>query len=60
MKSTGKSIFLRLPESLDDRLDLQVERMSTSKSALIRQGIVKVLEELESNEPTKRFVQGRI
>lgn len=53
-KNTG-SIFLRFPEDMMIRLDHQAGRLQTSRSALIRQGVIKLLEDLECNEPEKRI-----
>jgi hypothetical protein len=49
-KIMGVPIMLNLPISINDRLMKQMERMSTSKSMLIRMGVTKLLEELEASE----------
>lgn len=51
---TEVGIFLRLPKGLLDRLNRQTSRLTTSRTMLIRMGIVKYLEELEANDPDRR------
>ena len=48
------SIFLKFPNDMMNRLNYQANRLQTSRSSLIRQGVILLLETLESNEPEKR------
>lgn len=54
MAKKESAFFFRLDTELLERLDNQAKRMNTSRSVLIRMGIVKILEEMEETEPLPR------
>jgi len=53
-KLNTDSLFFKVPKLLMDRLEVQAERLSASKASIIRQGLVKFLEELEASQTGTR------
>ncbi len=48
---TTEAIFIRIKKELFHRLERQVRRMNTNKTDMVKQALVRYLEELEANDP---------
>ncbi len=60
MKMTGVALMLNISVPLNERLLKQADRLSSSKTMIIRMALTKYLEELESSEPEGRSGKAKL